>query len=77
MGEYFECELRTKSHSEEAFVSKIWLRLLPRIGENIQTVLSHDKKSHDFLVTGIRHFAGDKFTGHRIIIYVTHTPFNN
>lgn len=72
MGDYFECELRTKNDTEETFVAKVWLRLIPRIGEDIQTVLPHDNLPHDFTVKRVLHLAGDKFVGHRVILYVSH-----
>lgn len=72
MGDYFEVELRAEEGDKEIFVAKIWLRLLPRIGENIQTVLPHDKLPHNFVVKNIWHFAGNHLVGHRVVIYVEH-----
>lgn len=71
MGDYFECEVRLDDKNE-TFITKVNLRVLPRIGEHLQTVLEHDKKPHNFIIKDIWHFAGDIMTGHRIIIFVNH-----
>lgn len=70
MGDYFECELKI-NNQEETAVCTVWLQLLPRIGEHIGTKVNGS--IHRFKVTDIWHFAGDKMTGHKIIIYVNHT----
>ncbi|RKN86760.1 hypothetical protein [Paenibacillus ginsengarvi] len=73
MGEYFECELRI-NNTDETLVTNVWLRILPRIGEHIST--KSDGKTHRLKVTDIWHFAGDRKTGHRIIIYVNYAPLS-
>ncbi|OKP81621.1 hypothetical protein A3842_11115 [Paenibacillus sp. P3E] len=70
MGEYFECELKLND-KDETFVAMINLKILPRIGEHIGTIVKGSM--HRFKVTDIWHWAGDKKTGHRITIYVNHT----
>ncbi|OCT12653.1 hypothetical protein A8709_33115 [Paenibacillus pectinilyticus] len=70
MGEYFECELRLNGEYETK-ITTVNFRLLPRIGEHISTKL--DGITHQFKITDIWHWVGDKMTGHEIIIYVNHT----
>lgn len=69
MGDYFECELRMEDADKEIFVTKIWLRLLPRVGENIQTVFPHDNLIRNLVVKNVWHLAGDNKVGHRVMIY--------
>ena len=71
MGEYFECELRLNDDKNETKITTVNLRLLPRIGEHIATTVNGS--THQFKINDIWHWAEDKMTGHKIIIYVNHT----
>lgn len=68
--EYFECDLRLRN-DDHTFLGKVYLRLLPRIGEGMQTVLPGEVEVRRFTVSYISHVAGTSTTNHTVTIYLT------
>jgi hypothetical protein len=67
MGDYFECEVK-RNNEEETSIGKVYLRLLPRIGEFMR--ITFDSNIYNCRVTDIAHFVGGEMVGHRVQIYV-------
>jgi hypothetical protein len=68
MGDYFECEVKT--NSEDVLVAKVYLRLLPRIGEHM-LIQTDGGKDYKCTVKDIWHSCGGDKVGHRVYIYVS------
>lgn len=67
--EYFECDIRLRDEGH-TFIGKVFLRLLPRIGEGLQTILPGELKPKRFLINHIAHVAGTSTTNHVVTLYV-------
>lgn len=67
--EYFECDLRLRDE-KHTFIGKVFLRLLPRIGEGMTVVLPGKVEPTEFTINHISHVAGTSTTNHVVTIYV-------